>query len=426
MVPKWPILASIDLKKNLKNTNRAISLHIFLRFCAVIYLCCSLLTGCQPQTSEFISQFEHSQGGSFAATVSNSGQYALVSSLYHGVSLWDLSNNGLKYNWYQTPKEQTFSLFDDKTKNSKADNNFVFATAISNDDSHALLADKHNFSLWSIKTGENLGYWQVRKSKVIYRTKTINGINKTLSIFDVVDDKKCIEPSLQKNEQCAIVGKIRSVAISNQGKHLVIGKSNGHVVHINTITGRRIEFLGHQQVLLDEQKKPFHINNAINSVAISPNGLYVLSGSSDQTAYLWNTETGQVVYKFQHNNRVVQVALDPQARFAFTADTGKQASIWDLKTGKAISQLQYVNRQEVFSSARFSNNGKYLVTGAPTRQLTLWDVKSGKQLKQWLVSPRKNSRPASAVVYSAAFINNDTQIISESSSGLSETWDIKQ
>jgi WD40 repeat protein len=400
-------------------------LHIFIRISTTLIITTWLIVGCQPKTSESAAHYEHSQNGSFAASISNSGHYAVISSLYHGVSLWDLKTKGLKYNWYQTPKDQTFSLFDDTNKNAQADNNFVFATAISNDDSHAVLADKNNFSLWDIKTGENQGYWQVRQSKVVYRSKTINGASKQLSIYDVVDDKKCLNPSKEKNEHCIVVGNIRAVDVSNQGKHILIGKSNGIVVHINITTGRRIEFLGHQQVLLDDEQKPFHINNAINSVALSPNGLYALSGSSDQSAYLWNTKTGQVIHKFQHHNRVIQVALDSQARFAFTSDSGDQASIWDLTTGKMISQLQYINRQEVFSFARFSHNGRYLVTGAPTRQLTLWDVKTGKQRKQWLVSPRKNSRPASAVVYSAAFINNDSQIISESSSGINEVWNIK-
>ena len=157
---------------------------------------------------------------------------------------------------------------------------------------------------------------------------------------------------------------------------------------------------------------------------MSPNGKYVLTGSSDQAAYLWDTQSGQVVHKFRHSSRVIHVALDPKARYAFTADSKKQARIWDLKTGNAISNLDFINRQEIFSSARFSENGKWLLTGAPTRQLTLWDVKTGKQLQQWHVTPRKGSRPQSAVVYSASFINNETQVISESSAGLSEIWDI--
>ena len=89
------------------------------------------------------------------------------------------------------------------------------------------------------------------------------------------------------------------------------------------------------------------------------------------------------------------------------------------------SRLKFINRQEVYTAARFSDDGNWLVTGAPTRELTLWSVKTGEQLQQWRVTARKDTRPASAVVYSAAFINNQRQIISESSSGLSEVWEIK-
>ena len=49
---------------------------------------------------------------------------------------------------------------------------------------------------------------------------------------------------------------------------------------------------------------------------------------------------------------------------------------------------------------------------------------TGKQLKKWQVSPRKGSRPKSAVVYDVAFTKDGKSLITESSSGLSETWTI--
>ncbi|NVK23677.1 MAG: hypothetical protein HWE10_02010 [Gammaproteobacteria bacterium] len=385
-----------------------------------------MLTGCQPRSSIPAQQNIHSQDGSFAADVSYSGRYAAVSSLYHGVALWDLESNGLKYNWYQTPKQQTFSLFNDGDENATADNNFVLALDIAHDDSYALLADKSSFSLWNIKTGQNEGYWLAKQSKVKYLPKNDARIASS-SMYEVIDANKCQSPNIEQGERCEVVADIRDVAVSNYGNHILLGKSNGEVVHISKATGRRIEFLGHQQVLVDDDSgETFHLNNAINSVDMSPNGAFALSGSSDQSAYLWDTKTGQVIYKFQHNSRVVLVALDPKGRYAFTSDTKKQAKIWDLKTGKMISNLQFTSRQEIFTTARFSQNGRYLVTGAPTRKLTLWDVKTGKEQKEWLVTARKNSRPSSAVVYSAAFINSDSQIISESSAGLSEVWNINK
>ncbi|MBU2391938.1 MAG: hypothetical protein KKH70_01105, partial [Gammaproteobacteria bacterium] len=82
-------------------------------------------------------------------------------------------------------------------------------------------------------------------------------------------------------------------------------------------------------------------------------------------------------------------------------------------------------RAQIITAARFSPNGKWLVTGSPSRALILWDVATGKKLQQWQVRAILNSRPASAVIHAVAFLN-DSQIISESSSGVAEVWEIKQ
>ena len=394
-----------------------------------------LLLGCEPSSDTPVKQLATAQQGAFDATVSDTGKFAVLSSLYHGVALWDLEAEGLKYQWSHDLNNKGLAFDDGDSTAIMSDSNTIFATAIANNDSHAVLADKHNFSLWSLESGENLGFWQVKKAKVKVQPQSISNNTwvrgakaesdqPSLGQIDIIDRDKCINVLEVEGEQCMILGTIRAIDVSNNGRHIVIGKSNGMVTHITVESGRRLEFLGHQSSLLDADGEPVQISNTINSLEMSANGRYVLTGSSDNNAYLWDTQTGQVVYQFRHSSRVTKVALDAKARYVFTADSKKQSRIWDLKTGKVISTLQYFNRQEIFSSARFSNNGKWLLTGAPTRELTLWDVKTGKQLQQWTVTARKGSRPASAIVYSASFINNETQVISTSSAGFSEIWEI--
>ena len=152
-----------------------------------------------------------------------------------------------------------------------------------------------------------------------------------------------------------------------------------------------------------------------------PNGRVAISGGNDFIAYVWDTQSGQVIYQFNHPSRVTKVALDPQGRYAFTADSKKDAHIWNLKTGKLVNSLQYTNRQEVFSSVQFSPDGSQLLTGAPTRKVSLWNIGTGSRLKSWRVTPREDIRPAGAVVYSAAFRDN-SHFITESSSGFAELW----
>ncbi|PAJ73065.1 hypothetical protein CJF42_17980 [Pseudoalteromonas sp. NBT06-2] len=336
------------------------------------FLLVFLLTSCGSEVKLPDNAIEHAVEGSYAASISDDANYSIISSMHHGLALWDLKENALKYQWNHLNDKENQKL----TAESNLDEwltqgnsgNLVLAADISFDSKIVVTADKYNFALWSIKTGQNIGFWKVKDSN------------------------------------------IRDIALSNQGRYILYGKSNGIAVHINVISGKRIEFLGHQE--------------KINAVDLSPNGYYALTGSNDYTAYLWDTRTGQVIHRFNHPSRVTQVKLDPKGRFAFTADSKKQARIWDLQTGDMISNLQYLSRQQIFSAVRFSPDGSFLATGAPSRKLALWDIKTGQQLKKWRVNPRKGSRPKSAVVYDVAFTEDGLSLITESSSGLAETWTI--
>jgi len=312
-----------------------------------------MLSGCFSSERKPLNRQLHALDGEYAANISDDAHYAIVSSIHNGISLWDLTKDARKYTWYQ------------QQNNS---DNLVLAAVIANDNKYALTASRFNFALWNISTGHNDGYWKVRNSN------------------------------------------IRDIALSNDGQYILIGKSNGVVVHITLATGRRLEFLGHKE--------------KVNSVAMLPNGRVAMSGGNDFVALVWDTKSGQVIYRFNHPSRVTKVALDPLGRYAFSADSKKMAVIWDLRTGKKISALHYINRQEVFTSVKFSADGKQLLTGAPSSKVSIWDIATGKRVDTWRVTSKDNFRPSGSVVYSAAFTNNNT-VITESSAGYAETWPIK-
>ncbi len=291
------------------------------------------------------------------------GAYAAALSSDGRYSITSSINHGVMVwdNQLQGLKYQWYQQQDEQ--------NLVLAIAIAPDNSTAVTADKTSFAVWDLESGKNLGYYKIQASS------------------------------------------IRDIAIGNQGRYILYGRGDGKVIHQDLVNGRRIEFLGHQE--------------KINAVDLSPNGRYALTGSSDYVAYLWDTQSGQVIYRFNHPSRVTQVTLDPQGRYAFTADSQKQARIWDLTNGAPVADLQYIARQQIFSSVRFSPDARLLATGSPSRKLALWDVSTGKQLQHWLVTPRRDSQPKSAVVYDVAFTDQGTRLLSESSSGFAERFPIK-
>ncbi|GAL23525.1 WD40 repeat [Vibrio maritimus] len=160
-------------------------------------------------------------------------------------------------------------------------------------------------------------------------------------------------------------------------------------------------------------------------MSLSPNGKYALSGGNDHNAYFWSTESGQILHRFEHQQRVGTVELQRDGLFALTSDTGNDAIIWDLTSGKQISQLSTWTRQLIFSSARFSDDGKRLVTGSPSSRLMVWDSKTGKRLEGFEVELLKDVRPPRGVVYDAAFESNQ-RVLSASSAGVIQAWKISE
>jgi len=310
-----------------------------------INLATILLVSCSNQDTPD-QTWIHASDGALAAAISNDGSLALVSSSFHDIILWDLTNNTQKYRWAQ------------------GEQNLVLFTALSPNNKYAVTAEDQAFSVWDIESGKSLTYTKVRNSS------------------------------------------IRDIAVANNGD-VLIGKVNGVVVHVNIFSGRRIEFLGHSE--------------KINSVALSANGRYALTGASDYSALFWDTKTAQVIQRFIHPTRVTKVALDPNAKYAFSAGSQKVSAIWRLSDGKEVSRLDYISRSRIFSAVSFSKNGKQLYTGSPGRLLNRWDVNTGEQLEQWKVTPRKDSRPVSSVIF-AISESKSGKIITESSSGYAEFW----
>lgn len=309
-----------------------------------------VISACSLDGEAPIKRIEHSSAGSFHADFSQDGKTVVVSTIDSGIEVWDVTTAERRFLWqYQGAGE-----------------NLVDALSLSFDGNHAITSDTVDFALWSLETGEPLGLWR--------------------------DDRS----------------SIRDVAVSNGGRVLLIGRTNGSVMVFEPDTKRSLEFLGHQE--------------KINDVDISPNGRYALTGSNDFTALLWDTRTGQVIDEYVHAGRVTTAVLDPEGRYAFTSDGKNHSQIWDLATGEPKTRLQYINRQWIFSSARFSEDGRFLLTGSPGRRLTVWDVESGAQVKQWKVKKKSGSTYYSAVVYGVAFDPETASVLASSSSGYTETF----
>ena len=82
----------------------------------------------------------------------------------------------------------------------------------------------------------------------------------------------------------------------------------------------------------------------VTSVAYSPNGKHVVSGSYDKTARVWDADTGQCVSTLSgHTESVYSVAYSPDGRNIVSASWDETVRVWDAETNSCVSTLQGFN-----------------------------------------------------------------------------------
>ncbi|HUT45541.1 MAG TPA: protein kinase, partial [Sedimentisphaerales bacterium] len=79
----------------------------------------------------------------------------------------------------------------------------------------------------------------------------------------------------------------------------------------------------------------------VYSVAISPDGKRIFSGSKDDTIKVWDAATGNELMTFRgHKSSVNSITFSPDAKRIVSGSTDKTIRIWDVATGDELTMLQ--------------------------------------------------------------------------------------
>ena len=74
------------------------------------------------------------------------------------------------------------------------------------------------------------------------------------------------------------------------------------------------------------------LNDVVNSVAISPDGQTLASGSDDRTIKLWNLKTGDLLHNLtEHKGGVTSVAISPDGQTLASGSTDRTIKLWKKK-----------------------------------------------------------------------------------------------
>ena len=188
------------------------------------------------------------------------------------------------------------------------------------------------------------------------------GEHGSVTVWDAVNNK-----ILQTFKRPSGNPNINCLALSRDGKQVLVGSSDGKARLWETTTGKLIQTFDGQ-------------GGDVHHVSLSFDAKRVLTStwSKTETATLWDVATGKPIQTLtEHGGGAV---FSGDAKLILTRAKGhKEAILWDATTGNPRQTLK--GHTSPITLMALSGDGKYALAGAYDNKAILWDTASGKQLQ---------------------------------------------
>jgi uncharacterized delta-60 repeat protein len=161
-------------------------------------------------------------------------------------------------------------------------------------------------------------------------------------------------------------------------------------------------------------------DDGVTSVAFSPDGRYVVSGSYDATARIWEVDTGKEIASMTHDDGVTSVAFSPDGKYVVSGSFDTTARVWEVTTGQEVASIPY---GDMVTSVAFSPNGKYVVSGSYNGSARIWEVATGNDVVSMNLT-HDVSITNDSYVFSVAFSPDGKYVVSGSYDNTARLWEL--
>jgi signal transduction histidine kinase/WD40 repeat protein/streptogramin lyase/GTPase SAR1 family protein len=196
---------------------------------------------------------------------------------------------------------------------------------------------------------------------------------------------------------------VKSIAVSPDGKYILSGSEDNTAKLWETATGKEIRtFKGHR--------------SWVCGVCFSPDGKFVLTGSYDHTLKLWKTAADKAIHTFTgHSHWVTGVCFSPCGKYIASGSWDKTIKLWDTGTGLEVADFKG-HGNAVTGVVGFSPDGKYIISGSYDNTVKLWDIAAGAEVRTF----KGHEHP----VWSVGIGSGGKQAVSASRDCTVKLWDI--
>ncbi|HIK12670.1 MAG TPA: serine/threonine protein kinase [Oscillatoriaceae cyanobacterium M33_DOE_052] len=283
------------------------------------------------------------------------GQTLASSSIDGTIKLWDIA----KGNTRQTLKVDT------------APGEMVYSLLAISPDGEILASNsgsRGSIEIWNLKSGKSLQEVQAQTAGVAAIAISPNGEILATGSPDGTIQLWNLPGGTQIKSFSLHIGPVQALAISPDGKTLATGFQNGSI-KLSPLNP------GNDSPPEDNQEFPNplllgHVNN-IHSVAFSPDGKILASGSADNTIKLWDVTTGKLRHSLSSNQGIIySVSFSGDGKMLASGSSSGQIQLWNVATGAAIKNLPA--HSGLVESVAFSPDGRTLASASADKTIKIW------------------------------------------------------
>lgn len=205
---------------------------------------------------------------------------------------------------------------------------------------------------------------------------------------------------------------VLTLAVTPDGKKVISGSKDHSIRVWDVKTGQCVRtFYGH--------------THFVNAVALALDGNCIVSASHDGTIRVWDLEAGECLKTLEgHKGTVNTVAIAPDGKTIVSGGADKTVRIWSLKTGQCDVILK--GHTSYVEAVAVIPDGNTIVSGSTDETLRIWDIRKRKCVK--ILKGQKS--PAHSIAANHRFVAlavslDGKYVISGSFDELVRVWDIK-
>lgn len=310
------------------------------------FLCCCalLLSACSGGDSPDDWHAYTSQGTD-SASISADGRYAIVGSVVHGGSLWDIRNQERLYDWNHRSGEFTS----------------IQASDFSPDGHFAATASTQDIVLWNLDNGEPLSFWSA-PAEILSLELAPGGDSALLGLAN----HQAIQFDIRNGGILQTLNhpaRVRSVALDDRADLALTGADDYQARLWQLADGELLHSLT--------------FANVVDTVALSPNGRFAFSSATLDQAHVWDTRSGEVLYTLSGDEALLPRRISYTcARFSadgqwlLTGSASGLVQLWNLSDGTQLRQWRLHKREAygptstAVEAVGFGRDGYYYALGS--------------------------------------------------------------